>query len=124
MLTAGFAAERVIAGTRSIGMSLDTCTVPGSTKENRIVPGMAELELGIHGEPRVQKIGFASAEQAMAAMVDKLAPTIQDTPHVALLNNLGGAGRWPPHCNCRRAEGGQLPRHPAQGQSRAHGLHS
>ena len=27
------AAERVIAGTKSIGMSLDTCTVPGSPKE-------------------------------------------------------------------------------------------
>jgi dihydroxyacetone kinase len=30
------AAERVIAGTKSIGMSLDTCTVPGSPKEDRI----------------------------------------------------------------------------------------
>jgi dihydroxyacetone kinase len=85
------AAERVIAGTRSIGMSLDTCTVPGSAKETRIAPGMAELGLGIHGEPGVEQIGFASAQQAMAAMVEKLAPVMQNTPHVALLNNLGGA---------------------------------
>lgn len=85
------AAERVIAGTKSIGMSLDTCTVPGSAKENRIAPGMAELGLGIHGEPGVEQIGFTSASQAMAAMVDKLAPAMGDTPHVALLNNLGGA---------------------------------
>jgi len=84
------AAERVIAGTKSIGMSLDTCTVPGSAKEARIAPGMAELGLGIHGEPGVQQIVFAGAEQAVAAMVDKLGPAMADVPHVALLNNLGG----------------------------------
>ena len=85
------AAERVIAGTVSIGMSLDTCTVPGSAKENRIAPGMAELGLGIHGEPGVEQVGFTGAQAAMAAMVDKLAPGLGTGPHVALLNNLGGA---------------------------------
>ena len=85
------AAERVIAGTRSIGMSLDTCTVPGSVKENRIAPGMAELGLGIHGEPGVEQIAFGGAAQAMAAMIDKLAAGLGAGPHVALLNNLGGA---------------------------------
>src|SRR6056297_4333592 len=44
------AARRVIEGVVSIGMSLDTCTVPGSPKENRIGDGKAELGLGIHGE--------------------------------------------------------------------------
>ena len=85
------AAERVIAGTVSIGMSLDTCTVPGSAKENRIAAGMAELGLGIHGEPGVEQVGFTGAQAAMAAMVDKLAPGLGTGPHVALLNNLGGA---------------------------------
>ena len=84
------AAERVIAGTKSIGMSLDTCTVPGSAKENRIPPGMAELGLGIHGEPGVEQIGFSGAEQAIAAMADKLAVAMEPGPHVVLLNNLGG----------------------------------
>jgi len=84
------AAERVIAGVKSIGMSLDTCTVPGSVKEARIAPGMAELGLGIHGEPGVEQIGYTGAEQAMAAMVDKLDHVLGDGRHVALLNNLGG----------------------------------
>ncbi|MBC7736705.1 MAG: dihydroxyacetone kinase subunit DhaK, partial [Candidatus Saccharibacteria bacterium] len=84
------AAERVIGGTRSIGMSLDTCTVPGSVKESRIPPGMAELGLGIHGEPGVQQVGFSGAEQAIASIVDKLAATMEPGPHVALVNNLGG----------------------------------
>lgn len=85
------AAERVIAGTRSIGMSLDTCTVPGSAKEDRIAKGKAELGLGIHGEPGVQQIDFTGAEQAMASMIEKLATRADDASYVALLNNLGAA---------------------------------
>jgi dihydroxyacetone kinase len=91
LATVTAAAERVISGTRSIGMSLDTCTVPGSAKESRIAAGKAELGLGIHGEPGVEQIDFSSAEQAMAAMIDKLSATMGEGPHVALLNNLGGA---------------------------------
>jgi triose/dihydroxyacetone kinase / FAD-AMP lyase (cyclizing) len=85
------ATERVIAGTRSIGMSLDTCTVPGSAKEDRIPKGKAELGLGIHGEPGVQQVDFTSAEQAMAAMIKELAAQTEDVAYVALLNNLGAA---------------------------------
>jgi triose/dihydroxyacetone kinase / FAD-AMP lyase (cyclizing) len=84
------AARRVITGTRSIGMSLDTCTVPGSPKEDRIPAGMAELGLGIHGEAGVEQVDFSGARSAMAAVASKLAATIDDRPHVALINNLGG----------------------------------
>ncbi|WP_275786990.1 dihydroxyacetone kinase subunit DhaK [Pararhizobium gei] len=84
------AAKRVIAGTKSIGMSLDTCTVPGSPKENRIPAGMAELGLGIHGEAGIEQVAFTDAKTAMAAVAAKLRPTIREEPHVALINNLGG----------------------------------
>lgn len=84
------AAQRVIKGTRSIGMSLDTCTVPGSPKENRIGAGKAELGLGIHGEAGAQQIDYHNAEQAMAAVTAKLAGVMENKPHVVLLNNLGG----------------------------------
>lgn len=84
------AARRVIAGTKSIGMSLDTCTVPGSPKEDRIPPGLAELGLGIHGEAGVEQVDFSGAQSAMAAVAAKLAAAIPDRPHVALINNLGG----------------------------------
>ena len=85
------AAERVIRGTSSIGMSLDTCTVPGSPKEHRVAPGKAELGLGIHGEAGVQQIDYHNAEQAMAAVTAKLATVMDPGSHVVLLNNLGGA---------------------------------
>lgn len=85
------AAHRVNAGVRSIGMSLDTCTVPGSPKEDRIAAGKAELGLGIHGEAGIEQVDYTNARDAMAMVIDRLAPTIGPGPHVALLNNLGGA---------------------------------
>jgi ATP-dependent dihydroxyacetone kinase len=89
MVTA--AAQRVIAGAISIGMSLDTCTVPGSPKEERLSLGKAELGLGIHGEAGIEVVDFAGAKAAMAMVAEKLSPHMGPGPHVALLNNLGGA---------------------------------
>ncbi|MGF1551339.1 MAG: dihydroxyacetone kinase subunit DhaK [Paracoccaceae bacterium] len=83
------AAERVVANVASIGMSLDTCTVPGSPKEDRIEAHKAELGLGIHGEPGIEQVDFAGARSSMAMVVDRLEPHLGDGPHVALLNNLG-----------------------------------
>lgn len=83
-------AQRIIKNVQSIGMSLDTCTIPGSPKEDRIAAGKAELGLGIHGEPGIEQVDFATAQDAVAKVVDRLAPRMGDTPHVALLNNLGG----------------------------------
>lgn len=85
------AAHGVISKVVSIGMSLDTCTIPGSPKEARIEFGKAELGLGIHGEAGIEQVDYSGAQEAMAMVVDKLAPNIGDGPHVALLNNLGGA---------------------------------
>lgn len=85
------AAEKVIAGAASIGMSLDTCTVPGSPKQERIDDGKAELGLGIHGEAGIEQVDFGGARAAMAMVVDRLRPHLGAGDHVALLNNLGGA---------------------------------
>lgn len=83
------AANAVIAKVVSIGMSLDTCTVPGSPKEDRIAPGKAELGLGIHGEPGVQQVDFADAVTAMSTVVEKLKQRVDAGECVALVNNLG-----------------------------------
>jgi ATP-dependent dihydroxyacetone kinase len=84
------AAMTVIKGAVSIGMSLDTCTVPGSPKEDRIASGKAELGLGIHGEAGIEQVNFTGARSAMAMVAEKLAPHMGPGDHVALLNNLGG----------------------------------
>ena len=83
------AATKAIDSMASIGKSLDTCTVPGSAKEDRIAPGMAELGLGIHGEAGVEQVAFEDARGAMGMVLDKLAPKMAEGAHVALLNNLG-----------------------------------
>ncbi|CUH44784.1 dihydroxyacetone kinase subunit DhaK [Ruegeria atlantica] len=83
------AAKSVIDKVVSIGMSLDTCTVPGSPKENRIAPGKAELGLGIHGEPGVEQVEFANAVTAMSTVVEKLKQRVGAGECVALVNNLG-----------------------------------
>lgn len=85
------AAQQVIKGVVSIGMSLDTCTIPGSGKENRIAPGMAELGLGIHGEAGIEQVQFTGARAAVEMMVDRLAPHMSPGPQAVLLNNLGSA---------------------------------
>ena len=85
------AAERVIKGAASIGMSLETCTIPGSPREDRVGVGKAELGLGIHGEAGIEQVDYSGARDAMQMVVDRLAPNIGTGPHVALLNNLGGA---------------------------------
>ncbi len=82
-------ARTVVAKVASIGKSLDTCTVPGSPKENRIPSGKAELGLGIHGEPGVEQVDFAGAASAMSIMLEKLKPHLGAGTRVALLNNLG-----------------------------------
>lgn len=84
------AAERVIAGAESIGMSLDTCRVPGAAKEDRIPDGMAELGLGIHGEAGVEQVRFDNARVAVDAMCQKLSSVMTGDRYVVLLNNLGG----------------------------------
>ncbi|MGE6782834.1 dihydroxyacetone kinase subunit DhaK [Ensifer adhaerens] len=88
--TIASAARKVISGTSTIGMSLDTCTVPGSPKEHRIPEGHAELGLGIHGEAGIEQVVYSDARSAVAAMVERLRAAMEDKPHVALVNNLGG----------------------------------
>jgi ATP-dependent dihydroxyacetone kinase len=84
-------ALKVIDGAISIGMSLGTCTVPGSPKEDRIPYGKAELGLGIHGEAGVEQVVFNGARIAIDMIVDKLVPHMQSDKYVALINNLGSA---------------------------------
>jgi dihydroxyacetone kinase len=89
LATVAEAAREVAAAARSYGVALDNCTVPGSSKDDRVPTGKAELGLGIHGEPGVEMIDFSDAtdvcRKLMAALLDG-----QSDDQVLLLNNLGG----------------------------------
>ncbi|MEP1536306.1 MAG: dihydroxyacetone kinase subunit DhaK [Paracoccaceae bacterium] len=89
LATVTSAAKQVITKVASLGMSLSTCTVPGSPKEERIAAGKAELGLGIHGEPGVEQVDFASAEMAISSVLNKLKADKGNGTPIALINNLG-----------------------------------
>ncbi len=83
------AARQVIGGAVSIGMSLGTCTVPGSPKSERFAAGEVELGLGIHGESGAERMQFSTAKDAIATVVARLRDATPAGPKVALVNNLG-----------------------------------
>ena len=84
------AARAVAEETRSIGMALSTCTVPGQDNESRLAPGEAELGLGIHGEPGAERGAVASATDTVVTMLGRLDGVGDDGPLALLVNNLGG----------------------------------
>ena len=75
----------------SIGVSIDNCTVPGMLKDERITEGMAELGLGIHGEPGRELIAFENAGSIMKIILSHLQSKMnKDQKYALILNNLGG----------------------------------
>jgi len=75
----------------SIGLSLDTCTPPGNTKEEYLGANEVELGLGIHGEPGVSRIAFASASKLMRTACSRLEKAIGTSGdrYALMINNLG-----------------------------------
>ena len=84
-------AQSLIPLISSIGVSIDNCTVPGMVKDERITEGMAELGLGIHGEPGRELIAFENAGSIMKIILSHLQSKMDHNQKYALiLNNLGG----------------------------------
>ena len=85
------ATQSLIPLIASIGVSIDNCTVPGTLKDERIAEGMAELGLGIHGEPGRELIAFENAGSIMKTILSHLQSKIDnDQKYALILNNLGG----------------------------------
>jgi dihydroxyacetone kinase len=81
-------ASEVAAAVRSIGLSLATCDLPGQPA--RSADSSAELGLGIHGEPGVDKVTVDGAQHAVSLLVERLAASdLGDGSVAVLLNNLG-----------------------------------
>lgn len=80
------AAQSAADATRSLGLSLSTCTLPGNEKDDPLGPDEVELGLGIHGEPGVEKIAMAPVRDLVRRVVERLPA---EGPVAALVNNLG-----------------------------------
>lgn len=85
--------RETVARTRSIGVALSPCLIPGASEPGFSVPdGKIEIGMGIHGEPGVEERDVATADEVTQAMVDRL---LADDAHkgprrvAVLVNSLG-----------------------------------
>jgi dihydroxyacetone kinase len=85
------AARAAATDIRSLGVSLQSCTIPGQPPSERLAANEGELGLGIHGEPGVEKIELAAVHSIVALMAERLSATLRDPQarYAALINNLG-----------------------------------
>ena len=85
--------RKAIDNTRSMGIGLSSCTIPGVGKPNfHIEPGKMELGIGHHGEPGMEIIDLRSAdemaEMAMDVVLNDL-PFVSGDDVVILVSGLG-----------------------------------
>jgi len=86
-------AQHTAQRTRTIGVALSPCLIPGAAAPGFAVPdGGIELGMGIHGEPGVERRALPTAHEVARAMVERLLAD-RDAPggRVALLVNSLGA---------------------------------
>ncbi len=74
----------------SLGVSLSSCSIPGQAHEERMGADEAELGLGIHGEPGVERIGLSAVAAIVGTMAGRLAEALDPgAGHALLINNFG-----------------------------------
>ena len=83
-------AARAARGVKSLGIATSVCTIPGQPAHMRLEPGQAELGLGIHGEPGVERIELPMAGAVATLLADRLSRAVGSGPVALLVNNLGG----------------------------------
>ncbi|WP_411903551.1 dihydroxyacetone kinase subunit DhaK [Methylorubrum thiocyanatum] len=83
-------ARRTAGAVRTLGIAVSTATIPGAKPVPRLSDGQAELGLGIHGEPGIERIDLPRAEALAARMTARFPAPIAGAERLALLvNNLG-----------------------------------
>ncbi|XP_054996987.1 triokinase/FMN cyclase isoform X1 [Sorex araneus] len=91
-------ANAVVKGLGTLGVSLSSCSVPGSKATFELSASEIELGLGIHGEAGVRRIKMATAEEIVTIMLDHMldpsnishVPVQPGSTVVLIVNNLGG----------------------------------
>ena len=84
-------AEKTAADVESIGIAITVCNIPGRDSHERLPDGMAELGLGIHGEPGIERIRLPGADEVAQMMTARFGHGPRNAPSLAIMiNNLGG----------------------------------
>jgi dihydroxyacetone kinase-like protein len=88
--------ERVKARTRSIGIALSTCSLPGAGPRPVLLgPEEMELGVGIHGEPGRRKVKIAQADTIADDLVDTVLRDLGERTSAEALLLLNGFGGTP-----------------------------
>lgn len=81
-------AEETASESRSLGLAISTCTLPG--KELELSNTSPELGLGIHGEPGLEKVKFEDGKASVLMVLNRLfAETKASDNFAIIINNLG-----------------------------------
>ncbi|PAD34891.1 dihydroxyacetone kinase subunit DhaK [Terribacillus saccharophilus] len=84
-------AEKAVSRTRSIGVALTSCTLPGGEPTFKLADDEMEYGVGIHGEPGIRREKVLSADELAKRMVEDLLKEGQPEEDAALLiNGFGG----------------------------------
>jgi dihydroxyacetone kinase-like protein len=89
--------EKAVAGARSLGVALSSCTLPATGREIFDLPeDMMEVGMGLHGEPGVERIGLLTADRTVERIVPRI---VEDLPYgrgeqiVLIVNGYGATTR-------------------------------
>jgi phosphoenolpyruvate---glycerone phosphotransferase subunit DhaK len=90
-------AEKAIAGSRSLGVALSSCTLPATGREIFDLPDdRMEVGMGLHGEPGVERTALLTADQTVERIVPRI---VEDLPYatgdeiVLIVNGYGATTR-------------------------------
>lgn len=85
--------QQVAARSRSMALSLDACTHPGTGKKSfDLAADQIEFGVGIHGERGRSRIGFASADELLAQLLDPLVSAMELKRGDAVIGIVNGLG--------------------------------
>ncbi|SDJ79047.1 dihydroxyacetone kinase subunit DhaK [Salimicrobium halophilum] len=86
-------AEKVVANTRSMGVALTPCIVPGSGKPSfTLEEDEMEVGIGIHGEPGIERKKITSADDIAEELLQKVlqdSVDFQGSEVAVMVNGLG-----------------------------------
>lgn len=89
--------EKAVAGSRSLGVALSSCTLPATGREIFDLPDdKMEVGMGLHGEPGMERTSLLTADQAVEKIVPRI---VEDLPYgrgdriVLIVNGYGATTR-------------------------------
>ncbi len=89
-------AQKAVDHTRTIGVALSSCQVPGAAEPNfTIADDEIEMGMGIHGEPGIWRGKLKSASELVEEMLGRLVSELPQTPGKRISLLVNGLGATP-----------------------------